>query len=178
MPIRNPLRRLFSQGLLAALVLAAPAVHPQTSRSTLDATHQRPTASQIAEALRPKDTRKSGPNAPKENAYALVLTFSTGSSQLTSSDKVALQEFGKAFKEYIPGVPVTIEGHADPRGSDEFNKQLSEQRAKAVRDYLVDKLGNDPQQFEVIGFGKSRLKNTQNPVAEINRRVEFVTKND
>jgi len=74
-------------------------------------------------------------------------------------------------------VPVIIEGHADPRGGEEYNLELSRRRAVAVRDYLVAQLGDDPKQFEVVGFGPSRLMDTKNPTAKVNRRVEFVTKN-
>jgi outer membrane protein OmpA-like peptidoglycan-associated protein len=179
MAIPPALRRCAVLGLLLLSgIVATVAVDAQTSRATIDGARHAPTAAEIAQALRPKDIRSLGPNAPKENGYVLVLTFATASAQLTAADKQALQEFGKAFKEYIPGVPVTIEGHADPRGTDQYNLDLSQQRARAVRDYLVDELGANPQQFEVVGFGKSRLKDTQNPMAEVNRRVEFVTKNE
>ena len=107
----------------------------------------------------------------------MALTFETGSSELTDQSKAALREFGKAFKEYIPGVAVIIEGHADPRGGEEYNLDLSRKRAAVVRDYLVAEFGNNPKQFEVIGFGQTRLMDPANPAADINRRVEFVTKN-
>lgn len=158
-------------------LICAPAL-AQAPRNTLDATKQPVTAAQIAEALRPKDTRKLGPAAPKENTAIVVLTFQTGSSELTDADKAALQEFGKAIKEYIPAVPVTIEGHADPRGTDEYNLELSRRRAETVRDYLVANFAIDSRQLKVIGFGRTRIKDAGNPTAEVNRRVEFVTKND
>jgi len=75
------------------------------------------------------------------------------------------------------GAVITVEGHADPRGGAEYNLDLSRRRAIVVRDYLVAEFGNNPKQFEVIGFGQSRLMDPDNPVAEVNRRVEFVTKN-
>jgi outer membrane protein OmpA-like peptidoglycan-associated protein len=149
----------------------------QTKRSTLDAMKKKVTATEIAEALRPKDMRNLGPAAPKENTAIVALTFETGSAELTDQSKTALREFGKAFKEFIPGVAVVIEGHADPRGGEEYNLDLSRRRAVAVRDYLVSEFGNNPKQFEVIGFGQTRLMNPDNPAAEVNRRVEFVTKN-
>jgi len=48
---------------------------------------------------------------------------------LRTSPRACLREFGKAFKEDIPGVPVIIEGHADPRGGEEYNLELSRRRA-------------------------------------------------
>jgi outer membrane protein OmpA-like peptidoglycan-associated protein len=163
--------------LIGAMSLSATLAYSQTKRNTLDATNRKVTATEIAEALRPKALRGLGPAAPKENTARMALTFETGSADLTEESKAALREFGKAFKEFIPGVPVIIEGHADPRGGEEYNLELSRRRAAAVRDYLVADLGNNPKQFEVIGFGQSRPLDPSNPTAEVNRRVEFVTKN-
>ena len=101
----------------------------------------------------------------------------TGSVELTAPSKAMLREFGKAFKEHLAGVAVIIEGHADPRGGEEYNLELSQRRAAVVRDYLVAQLGNDPKQFEIVGFGQTRLMDPKNPTANVNRRVEFVTKN-
>jgi outer membrane protein OmpA-like peptidoglycan-associated protein len=167
--------------LIGAAGLTPGSSHAQASappsRSALDATTKKVTATEIAEALRPKDLRSLGPAAPKENTAIVALTFETGSAELSEQSKVALREFGKAFKEFIPGVAVIIEGHADPRGGEEFNLELSRKRAAAVRDYLVKEFGNDPKQFQVIGFGQTRLMDPSNPAADVNRRVEFVTKN-
>ena len=163
--------------LLGSAGADAAAADAATKRNTLDTTTKKVTATEIAEALRPKDLRNLGPAAPKENTAIVALTFETGSSELTDQSKTALREFGKAFKEYIPGVAVIIEGHADPRGGEEYNLDLSRKRAAVVRDYLVAQFGNNPKQFEVIGFGQTRLMDSANPAADINRRVEFVTKN-
>ena len=163
--------------LIGSAVLDATPSYAQTKRNTLDASNRKVTATEIAEALRPKSLRNLGPAAPKENTAIVALTFETGSVDLTDQSKTALREFGKAFKELIPGVAVIIEGHADPRGGEEYNLELSRRRAAVVRDYLVAELGNDPKQFQVIGFGQSRLMDPSNPAADVNRRVEFVTKN-
>ena len=175
--------RRFSIAMLAVAATLTAAVWPvapayaQAQRNTLDAIGKTVTAAEIAEALRPKDLRNLGPAAPKENSAIVALTFETGSAELTDQSKLKLREFGKAFKEFIPGVAIVIEGHADPRGGPELNLDLSRRRAAAVREYLVAELGDNPKQFEVVGLGETRLKDPANPNAEINRRVEFVTKN-
>jgi outer membrane protein OmpA-like peptidoglycan-associated protein len=130
--------------------------HAQAQRNTLDTTNKHVTASEIADALKPKVLRSLGPAAPKENTAIVALTFETGSVALTNQSKAMLREFAKAFKDYMPGVAVIIEGHADPRGGDEYNLKLSENRANSVRAYLAS-LGNDPKQFEIVGFGQTRL---------------------
>ncbi len=72
-------------------------------------------------------------------------------------------------------VKIEIEGHTDNVGSREYNQKLSEARAKAVVEYLVDK-GLDEFRLEYKGYGSSRPivpnSNTQNQA--LNRRVEFV----
>lgn len=50
---------------------------------------------------------------------------------------------------------VTVEGHADERGTREYNLALSERRANSVKNYLIA-LGVDPRRINVIGFGKER----------------------
>jgi len=74
-----------------------------------------------------------------------------------------------------PNLRVRIEGHTDDRGSVSHNNQLSDGRAKAVRDYLVDK-GVAPERIETKGYGSSLpLDTNKTPEGrERNRRVEFV----
>lgn len=54
-----------------------------------------------------------------------------------------------------PGLTVTVEGHADERGTREYNLALGERRASAVKNYLVAK-GIDPQRILTISYGEER----------------------
>jgi peptidoglycan-associated lipoprotein len=54
-----------------------------------------------------------------------------------------------------PSVRVAIEGHADERGTREYNLALAERRANSVLNYLVE-LGVDPERLSVISFGKEK----------------------
>lgn len=73
-----------------------------------------------------------------------------------------------------PELKVEIQGYTDNIGSEKLNKQLSERRALAVRDYLIAR-GIDKERLQTIGFGEA------NPVADnktadgraLNRRIEF-----
>ncbi|MCA9729792.1 MAG: OmpA family protein, partial [Candidatus Eisenbacteria bacterium] len=70
---------------------------------------------------------------------------------------------------------ISVEGHADQRGSSAFNQALSERRALAVREYLVETGGVDPSRLSAQGFGESRPLDPR-PVPEayaLNRRVEL-----
>jgi peptidoglycan-associated lipoprotein len=61
-----------------------------------------------------------------------------------------------AWLQQFPAVTVTIEGHADQRGTTEYNLALGERRASAVKNYLAS-LGVDPARILVISYGKERL---------------------
>lgn len=73
------------------------------------------------------------------------------------------------------GTRVTLEGHADERGSDEYNLALAEQRAVAVRRYLKS-LGIGEERMEVVSYGEDKPAVTGGDEAAWarNRRVEFV----
>ena len=70
---------------------------------------------------------------------------------------------------------VTLEGHADERGSDEYNLALAEQRGVAVRRYLAS-LGIGEDRMEVVSYGEDKPAATGSDEAAWikNRRVEFV----
>jgi len=74
-----------------------------------------------------------------------------------------------------PGLKLSVEGYTDSIGSDEVNQTLSERRAGAVRDYLVQQ-GVDPSSITATGFGKSNpvASNDTNEGRQQNRRVEII----
>jgi outer membrane protein OmpA-like peptidoglycan-associated protein len=70
---------------------------------------------------------------------------------------------------------MTIEGHADMRGSEEYNLSLSERRAQKVRELMLE-LGSTATALDAVGRGKSRPRDfgRSEHAHERNRRVEFV----
>jgi len=60
-----------------------------------------------------------------------------------------------AFLKLYPAVKITIEGHADERGTREYNLALGERRASAARDYLLAQ-GIDSARVRIISYGKER----------------------
>ncbi len=64
-------------------------------------------------------------------------------------------ELQSAWLRKYPQYKVFVEGHADERGTREYNLALGERRANSVRDYLVA-LGIDPSRVETISYGKER----------------------
>ena len=74
-----------------------------------------------------------------------------------------------------PTMAIEIQGHTDNVGSSQYNKRLSENRAKAVKNYLTKK-GIKNQRLIAVGFGSSRPKtdNTTETGRTLNRRVELL----
>lgn len=74
-----------------------------------------------------------------------------------------------------PGLKLAVEGHTDSVGGDDYNQQLSEQRGKSVRDYLVEQ-GMASDSVSSNGFGKTRpvASNDTASGRQQNRRVELV----
>lgn len=91
-----------------------------------------------------------------------------------------LQEVIDLLNEY-PSMEIAIHGHTDSRGDNSYNQRLSENRAKSVYNYLVQKGSVAPNRLSYKGFGESKPVADNNTAEgrQINRRVEFtVTKVD
>lgn len=73
-----------------------------------------------------------------------------------------------------PGIPVEISGHTDSVAPDDYNQRLSENRARSVRTYLVQR-GVDAGRLTAVGFGETRPRDTNGTTAgrQRNRRVEL-----
>ena len=74
-----------------------------------------------------------------------------------------------------PSLKVLVEGHTDSKGREAYNQKLSERRAKAVYDYLVEELSISTQRLETVGYGESRPAYTNDTEIgrALNRRVEL-----
>lgn len=99
--------------------------------------------------------------------------FDYDSSSLTAVARRTLEEHA-AWLKSNPRLKVTIEGHCDERGSDEYNFALGESRALAIRNYLTG-LGVAADQLGTISFGEERpavAGHTEMAWAQ-NRRSEF-----
>jgi len=73
-----------------------------------------------------------------------------------------------------PGLRIQISGHTDNRGSADYNQKLSENRAKAVVDYLIEKgIAQDRLQYKGYGFSSPVATNDNEEGRQMNRRTEF-----
>ena len=113
-------------------------------------------------------------------AYAVGSTFILENIFFDFDKSVLLMQSYKELQHLLnilhthPTMRIEIGGHTDGRGSDDYNQRLSESRAKAVVDYLVEK-GIEPRRLRHKGYGKQHpiAPNDTDEGRARNRRVEF-----
>ena len=101
-----------------------------------------------------------------------VFYFDYDQASLSSDVRASLDAQAAALRK--SNVAIVLEGHADERGSREYNLALGERRAKAVADYLAIQ-GISRSRIEVVSFGEERpvaLRSNSEDYA-LNRRVEL-----
>ncbi|MDE7154691.1 MAG: OmpA family protein [Muribaculaceae bacterium] len=98
--------------------------------------------------------------------------FEQGKADLNDDAKLALHDLAKILKQN-PELKLRIEGHTSAEVDADVNQKLSEARAQAAVEFLVNKEGIDANQLEAVGMGRSKLKNPENPTSHENRRTEF-----
>ncbi len=101
--------------------------------------------------------------------------FGFNEFSLSSESRTRLEQVADCLKKQ--GAKVTLEGHADERGTEEYNLQLSNKRAAAVKKYLVD-LGVPAAKLDTVGYGENRpaQQGTTEEAYASNRRVEISKK--
>jgi OOP family OmpA-OmpF porin len=99
--------------------------------------------------------------------------FEFNSASLTSESKTEIIQVAQFITEN-PGIKIAIEGHTDDQGTDEYNLSLSERRAKAVYDFLIN-LDISRASLTYKGYGESRPieDNKDEKSRSMNRRIEF-----
>ena len=103
------------------------------------------------------------------------ILFDSGSDEILPFSTPTLNEIGGMLESH-PDLRLGIEGHTDEVGGEDDNLELSRRRADAVRSYLVEAYGIEPERLQAEGFGESRPADT-NETEEgraNNRRVELV----
>jgi outer membrane protein OmpA-like peptidoglycan-associated protein len=151
--------------------LDAQAQAANSQQQTLDAQAQAAELQQQIEALQAKVTDRG-----------IVLTlgdvlFASGRADLKDGADMRLDKL-VAFLNHYPNRTADIEGHTDSIGTDEFNQDLSQRRADAVRSYLVEQ-GISGLRVAATGLGKSGAVASNDSASgrQQNRRVEVIINN-
>jgi peptidoglycan-associated lipoprotein len=102
-----------------------------------------------------------------------TIYFGFDESQLSSLAQSELSALASCLKQM--SMSLNVEGHADERGTEEYNLQLSNRRAASVKRYLST-LGVTASSLNTLGYGKNRpaVRGANEDAWAANRRVEFV----
>ena len=122
-----------------------------------------------ADSLNAKDLDELNKNSPFQPLF-----FGLDQSEVSTEGQTVLQANAEIIKKYASWV-ITIEGHADERGTAEYNLALGERRALAARDYLIS-LGIPAGRLRTVSYGKEfpfDPARTEEAYAK-NRRAHFV----
>jgi cytochrome c oxidase subunit 2 len=114
-----------------------------------------------------------GADTARQSLELQYVGFETGSAELTSMSQYELDYVAEALNNR-PGLRVELAGHTDNTGSTDSNQSLSQARAEAVMNYLVDK-GIPESRLVARGYGASQPVDTNDTDAgrEANRRTEI-----
>ena len=114
------------------------------------------------------------PGGPSEVSLLLRIEFEFDSASLTLRARQDLDGVAAALNDpQLVAARLTLEGHTDATGSEEYNLRLSQRRAEAVVAYLVAR-GVAGDRLRPAGFGEYRLLPAYPPADDRQRRVEIV----
>ncbi|OQX16654.1 MAG: hypothetical protein BWK80_40055 [Desulfobacteraceae bacterium IS3] len=105
-----------------------------------------------------------------------LIQFDYDSDAIKAESYPLLRQFGESFQKDLPDAAFVVEGHADSTGTDEYNADLSQRRAQAVKAFLMSLFQIDGSRLTVKSYGESRpiASNENEEGRALNRRVEFV----
>ena len=165
-PAKKPLTRGLSMG-------------PQTETDPASATEE----GKFVQTIRGRATRSLS-TAEREEIAAIAkskpnidleITFDYNSANISQKSLPSVQALGRALSSPdLKGSTFIVAGHTDAAGGDAYNQDLSERRADSIKRYLVEKYSITGPDLVTVGYGKSKLKDPSQPLAEVNRRVQVV----
>lgn len=163
------------------------ALTPKRLTRSLTATPEDPAKAaaekQFVQSIKNRTTRSLSP-PERDQIYAiaqqkpnidLTITFDYNSAEISKSALPQVDALGKALTDpSMKGTTFVVAGHTDAVGSDPYNQDLSERRADSVKQYLTAKYGMAAADLVTVGYGKTRLKDPNDPKGGENRRVQVV----
>lgn len=166
MTIPSIKKQLFSVSVLITLGLSGcsdPIVNSDISS----------TSGSVSQTGQQEATRESKPADQNRSLVSEITYFDFDSAALSAETKVVLDSAINKFAKN-PSARIVISGHADERGTREYNLALGHQRASNVADYIVAK-GIDGLRVKKVSYGKERpmVKGSNETAWSKNRRVEI-----
>jgi outer membrane protein OmpA-like peptidoglycan-associated protein len=109
----------------------------------------------------------------------LEVNFEYNSATIGSKAQPQVTALGQALSSTeLKGRTFIVAGHTDGKGGESYNQELSERRADAVKRFLSEKYGIDASNLVTVGYGETQLKNSSDPLAADNRRVQVINMSD
>ena len=176
------IKRLFT--LLAATAFLAACETASTTTGDVTSSAQSSSTNAAATASSSSSSSSASSSGSGESASASVKSefAKVGTTVLFDFDSAQLSDYAQrvldrqaAFMKARPETRVIIGGHADERGTREYNLALGERRASSARDYLVAK-GVNAARIRIISYGKERPASVGSTEAawRLNRRAQTV----
>jgi outer membrane protein OmpA-like peptidoglycan-associated protein len=142
-----------------------------------------PAEAKIIDSVRGRTTRSLS-NAEREEIATiakdkpnidLTITFDYNAADISAKSLPEVQKLGRALtNDNLKGSTFLLAGHTDAVGGEAYNQELSERRADSIKRYLMDNYHITAGDLVTVGYGKSKLKDSSQPLAEVNRRVQVV----
>jgi outer membrane protein OmpA-like peptidoglycan-associated protein len=142
-----------------------------------------PAEAKVLASVRGRTTRSLS-NAEREEIASiakdkpnidLTITFDYNSAEISSKSLPEVEKLGRALtNDNLKSSTFLLAGHTDAAGGDAYNQDLSERRADSIKRYLMDNYQISSTDLVTVGYGKSKLKDPSQPMAEVNRRVQVV----
>ncbi len=172
-PANEIIRALQAKPLTRGLSMGAPAVDPAVKAQQTS----------FIESMRNRRTRSLSMGEREEIAEIastkpkidLEIQFDYNSAEISKSSTEAVRQLGQALSDQsLQGSTFVVAGHTDGIGGDAFNQDLSERRADTIKRYLVQNYHIAAADLITVGYGKTKLKDAQDPTDPINRRVQVI----
>jgi outer membrane protein OmpA-like peptidoglycan-associated protein len=172
-PANEIIRALQPKPLTRGLSLGAPAIDPSVKAqqaSFIDSVRNRKTRS-----LSTGEREEIAEIASTKPKIDLEIQFDYNSAEISKTSTEAVKQLGQALSDpSLRGSTFVVAGHTDGIGSDGFNQDLSERRADTIKRYLVQNYHIANADLITVGYGKTKLKDAQDPTDPINRRVQVI----
>lgn len=170
----NPIFCKLALGLCLILSLGAPGM--AQNLSVEDMVKQLQPTSNTRSLLPSRGIAVEGGGVSGSPSVNLYVNFAYNSSELTQDSLITLDRLAEAIGDArLAGFDFLVAGHTDAKGGEAYNLELSERRARSVRDYLANRGGVSATRLFEKGFGESHLLNADDPLNGVNRRVQIIT---
>jgi OOP family OmpA-OmpF porin len=132
-------------------------------------------SSAVASAQDAATPREENHRSSDQAAFGFRINFAFNSAVIPSDAYEYLDTVGTVLHQE-PDIAIVVEGHTDATGAESYNQTLSERRAKAVENYLVQKHQITVARIHAVGKGEAEPL-TANAFYHMNRRVQFARAN-